>query len=214
MGSSRSSRSAALAMTRICDDRFSIGPGGTGLNSRGEEEGPPPPRTRHRASRPPVQHRMQGRRVRQLPRLGLGEVPGRRKRSEGLHPLDRPAHPGGVDLVDIDRVADAAEHRQRQPAAEVLAELLQALRTGSSCRAAPGGSGRSPGRAGSAGPGRRPRGEAPGPATSRPCRSPRRWPPPRRAGAGSRSSPRACAPTSGRSRAAGPRATRTGRRRG
>ena len=31
-----------------------------------------------------------------------------------------------IDLMYVDRVADAAEHRQRQPAAQVLAELFQA----------------------------------------------------------------------------------------
>ena len=123
-------------------------------------------------------------------------------------------HPGVVDLVDVDRVADASEHGQGEPAAEVLAELLQALEQGRRGRGGSGGRGRSRGRRGSGGRGRRPPAAGRGRARNRPCRSPRRWRRPRRGGGGSRSSARACGPTSGRSRAAGPRGPRTGRRPG
>ncbi len=82
--------------------------------------------------------------------------------------------------------AQPRQHRQRQPAAQVLAELLQPVeqrlarlqgrmvkREAQVGQAAAARAGR-PLRAGR------------GRATSRPCRSPRRWPPPRRAAARSR----------------------------
>src|SRR5262245_14434227 len=57
------------------------------------------------------------------PRRGEPPTPGRR----GVRgdPADGGPHPAAVHLVHLDRVAHAAQHRQRQPAAQVLAELLQ-----------------------------------------------------------------------------------------
>ena len=39
---------------------------------------------------------------------------------------DGGSHGGGIDLVNVDRLADGGDHRQGQAAAEVLAELFEA----------------------------------------------------------------------------------------